>query len=105
MMFCGGQRHSWLDCLPIIENMWLKMAIETLPGECRIYYRADQQHPGYEINSICGEPEERPLQLQMWPWGCLQDAVLAVLRSLIKREGEAQVRKEQILGWCCHGRG
>lgn len=58
MMFCGGWRHSWLECLPIIENMWLKMAIETLPGECRIYSRADQQHPGYEINRICGEPEE-----------------------------------------------
>lgn len=41
--------------------MWLKMAIETFPGECRMNYRADQQHPGHEINSVCGEPGEATL--------------------------------------------
>lgn len=48
MMFCGGRRHSWPACCPIVENMLLKMAIETIAGECRIYDKADRLHPAYE---------------------------------------------------------
>lgn len=78
------------------------MATETLPGECRMYYRADQQHLGHEINGVCGEPGEATLAAagaMGMPAGCCACCAFWPHRVGGKSTGQERANPGLVLLW------